>query len=80
VDRHHPFYLLYHPSFRVALLLGKTERGFKAACWKNSRLGDCTPTYLNAPWTDIILACVDHRLDYLLTKDDEVRRGKDYLV
>ena len=57
---------------RVRLLLEKMERTFETRCWVNCNLIGCEPTYVNAPWTEIIMACIGHRISHLNSLNQEV--------
>ena len=49
-------------DFRIRWLITKTEEDFADLCQFVAREGDCLPPYVNMPWTDVVLACVNHKL------------------
>ncbi|XP_070193610.1 germinal-center associated nuclear protein-like isoform X2 [Littorina saxatilis] len=56
---------------RISHILAKTCLQFETMCSLTHNEDHCTPTYVNTPWTDIILACVDFRLKRLHSWQEE---------
>nr|KAG5708418.1 hypothetical protein BaRGS_026145 [Batillaria attramentaria] len=56
---------------RVSYLLARTCSEFENLCSLTQNEDYCTPTYVNAPWVDIILACVNFHLERLHNWKDE---------
>lgn len=56
---------------RVSYLLARACSEFENLCSLVQNEDYCTPTYVNAPWTDIVVACVNFRLEQLHNWKDE---------
>ena len=62
--------------FRTSWILQKCKRQFEALCVSEQQTSRCRPCYVNIPWTDVIVACIDYKiglLDYSSGSGDEVR-------
>lgn len=59
---------VYAVCGRVSRLLAHTCMDFDNLCSLTNTEDYCTPTYVSAPWTDIVMACVNFRLETLCWK------------
>ncbi|XP_013415982.1 germinal-center associated nuclear protein [Lingula anatina] len=50
---------------RIQRVIYKVEHDYDETCYLNYDLNGCRPCYVNMPWTDIIIACVNHQLTSL---------------
>lgn len=48
--------------FRIRVLLHRTRRDFEDTCDLCTGVSRCDPTYINMPWTDLIMACVEFKI------------------
>ena len=48
--------------YRIRGLLRKSRADFEDRCYLELDEAECSPTYLNLPWTEIITACVAYQL------------------
>ncbi len=61
--------------YRVRWLLRKARQNFEDICCLIERVDHVHPYYTNMPWTDIMIACMDHKLTALRetpTNQDDV--------
>ncbi|XP_074646256.1 germinal-center associated nuclear protein-like [Tubulanus polymorphus] len=47
---------------RISWLLRKVKNEFEDFCFLTERKNDCDPCYVNIPWTEVIVACVEHQV------------------
>ena len=48
--------------FRIRVLLHRAQKDFEAVCDLRTGVSQCRPAYINMPWTDLIMACVDFKI------------------
>ncbi|XP_025107552.1 germinal-center associated nuclear protein-like [Pomacea canaliculata] len=65
---------------RVSRLLAHTCMDFDNLCSLTNTEDYCTPTYVSAPWTDIVMACVNFRLETLCWKQEDDTSSSDVRV
>lgn len=65
---------------KIRVLLHRTRRDFEDTCDLCTGVSRCDPTYINMPWTDLIMACVEFKITEADFMDPNSETGMDELV
>ena len=55
-------YIDWDLYFRIRVLLHRAQKDFEDVCDLRTGVSQCRPSYINMPWTDLIMACVDFKI------------------
>lgn len=65
---------------KIRVLLHRTRQDFEETCDLCTGVSRCDPTYINMPWTDLIMACVEFKISEADFMDPNSETGMDELV